>query len=73
MENIPKDKSYFHSLDKVGSGAIHILPMFEKARRNGRHGMPWLKARVSRHVMPKARHDVMCGFCNTVFNLTYIF
>ena len=47
--------------------------MFEKAHRNGRHGAPWLKARVSRHVMPKARHDLMCGFRNTIFDLTYLF
>ena len=47
--------------------------MFEKARRNGRRGAPWLRARVSRHVMPKARYDVMCGFRNTIFDLTYLF
>ena len=47
--------------------------MFEKARRNGRRGVSCLKARVSRHVMPKARHNVMCGFRNTIFDLTYLF
>ena len=47
--------------------------MFEKARHNGCRGTPWFKARVSRHVMPKARHDVMCGFRNTIFDLTYLF
>ena len=47
--------------------------MFEKACRNGRRGAPWLKACVSRHVMPKARHDVMCSFRNTKFDLTYLF
>ena len=46
--------------------------MFEKVRRNGRRDAPWLKARVSRHVMPKARHDVMCGFRNMIFYLTYL-
>ena len=47
--------------------------MFEKARRNGRREAPWLKARASRHVMSKARHDVMCGFHNMIFDLTYLF
>ena len=47
--------------------------MFEKARRNSRHGALWLKACVSSHATPEARHDVMCGFCNTIFDLTYFF
>ena len=47
--------------------------MFEKTRRNGRRGVPWRKARVSRHVMSKVRHDVICGFHNTMFDLTYPF
>ena len=56
---------------------IHIpsytRSMFEKARRNGCRGAPWLKSHVSRHVMCKARHDIMCGLRNTIFDLTYLF
>ena len=47
--------------------------MFEKARRNSRHGAPWLNACVSRHATPEARHGVMRGFCNTLFDLSYLF
>ena len=47
--------------------------MFEKARRNSRHGALWLKAGGSRHIMPKARDDVMRSFCNMTFDLTYFF
>jgi hypothetical protein len=50
-----------------------LKAMFEKARRNSRHGAPWLKACVSRHATPEARHGVMRGFCNTIFDLSYLF
>ena len=48
-------------------------PTFEKARRDSRHDAPWIKAHVSRHVMPEARHSVMHGFSYTIFYLTYLF
>ncbi|KAJ9551943.1 hypothetical protein OSB04_015988 [Centaurea solstitialis] len=35
---------------------VALNAMFEKARRNSRHGAPWLKACVSCHVMLEARH-----------------
>ena len=47
--------------------------MFEKARCNSRYGASWLKACILRHVKPEARHGVMHGFCNTIFDLTYHF
>ena len=50
-----------------------LFTMFEKARRDSRHCASWLKARVSRHVMPEARHGVLHGFSYTIFDLAYLF
>ena len=49
--------------------------MFEKTRRNGRRGVqrpPW-RAVAQGSCYAKARYDLMCGFHNTIFDLTYLF
>ncbi|KAJ9550452.1 hypothetical protein OSB04_014497 [Centaurea solstitialis] len=42
--------------------------MFEKARRNSRHGAPWLKACVPRHVTPEARHGIFAAISHALEN-----
>ena len=46
--------------------------LFKKTHRND-HGALWLKTCVSCHVTLEARHGLMCSFCNTIFDLIYLF
>ncbi|KAJ9536588.1 hypothetical protein OSB04_un000237 [Centaurea solstitialis] len=50
------------------TGGVQSEAMFEKARRNGRHSAPWLKACVSRHVMPEARHGRFAAISHALKN-----